>query len=150
MDNKNIISNGYHDGVEKHEKLPICVDFDGTVVTHKYPNVGRTVPHCVETLKKWTDNGVGIVLDTMRDGETLEAAIKWFNDNDIPLYGIGKDPYQDEWTESNKAYGIMSVDDRNLGVPLNFDSDSGRNCVDWKAIDRMWTGTILMLAESYK
>lgn len=130
------------------KKLPIVVDFDGTVVKHHYPYIGEDCPHCVETLKKWTDNGVGIILDTMRSGKDLEAAKKWFKDNDIPLYGVGAEPNQKEWTDSPKAYGILSVDDRNIGVPL-VEEEGERPYVDWKEIDKKYSLIILKMAKKY-
>ena len=30
----------------------IAVDFDGTIVEHKYPEIGRELPFAIETLKK--------------------------------------------------------------------------------------------------
>lgn len=130
------------------KKLPIVVDFDGTVVKHHYPEIGETIPHCIETLKKWSDNGVGIILDTMRSGKDLEAAKEWFKDNDIHLYGVGSDPKQKEWTDSPKAYGILSVDDRNLGVPLVFE-EGERPYVDWDKIDKEYSEIIIKMAKKY-
>lgn len=60
------------------KKLPICIDVDGTVVFHHYPKLGKDAPHCVKILKKWTDNGVGLIIDTMRSGKELDDAVKWF------------------------------------------------------------------------
>lgn len=130
------------------KKFPIVVDFDGTVVKHHYPTIGEDCPYCVETLKKWTNNGVGVILDTMRGGKELEAAKKWFKDKGIPLYGIGAEPNQKEWTDSPKAYGIFSVDDRNLGVPL-IEEEEERPYVDWKEIDKKFSAIILKMAKKY-
>ena len=30
----------------------IAVDFDGTIVEHKYPAIGKEIPFAIETLKK--------------------------------------------------------------------------------------------------
>lgn len=132
----------------KH-KLPICVDFDGTMVCHRFPYIGFENKPCVDVLKKWSDNGVGIILDTMRDGKELEDAVQWCKEKGIELYGIGKEPFQDEWTKSPKAYGVLSVDDRNLGVPLKF-VEGERPMVDWEKIDEYYTPFVLKLAEKYK
>lgn len=130
------------------KKLPIVIDFDGTVCKHHYPKIGDTCPNCVEVLKKWTDNGVGLILDTMRSGEYLKDAIEWFKERNIPLYGIGAEPYQKSWTESTKAYGILSVDDRNLGVPLIME-EGERPYVDWKKIDENYSDIIIKMAQNY-
>lgn len=151
MDNK--IGNARHMADEINDlvdkKLPICVDFDGTMVSHRYPSIGVENKPCVEVLKKWSKNGVGIILDTMRSGEKLEEAVLWCKKHGIELYGIGKEPNQNKWTDSPKAYGVLSVDDRNLGVPLK-KVDGERLMVDWKQIDELYTPFILKLAEKYK
>ena len=39
----------------------------------------------------------------MEDCSYLDHAIKWFDQNNIPLYGIQKDPEQESWTKSPKS-----------------------------------------------
>lgn len=132
----------------ENKKLPIAIDFDGTVVTHEYPEIGKEIPHCIETLRKWCDTGVGIILDTMRSGKYLEDAIEWFKERDIEIYGIGKCPGQEKWTTSTKAHAVLSIDDRNLGCPLmNYE---GYGVVDWGLIDNEYSDRIMKLALKYK
>lgn len=140
-----------HDEISSlvNEKLPVCVDFDGTVCAHEYPLIGEENKPCIEVLKKWQDNGIGIILDTMRDGKALDEAVEWLKERGIKLYGIGKDPNQEKWTKSNKAYGIFSIDDRNLGVPL-ITSKNERPKVDWEKIDELYSDRLLKMAEPYK
>lgn len=122
---------------DKKPIIPIVFDFDGTVVSHKYPSIGKENENCVDIMKKWTrDYNVGWILDTMRSGKELDEALKWCEDRSIKLYGIGKHPTQKEWTSSPKAYGIFSIDDRNVGVPLIYDKEE-RPRVDWKKIDEL-------------
>lgn len=128
--------------------LPVCIDFDGTCVRHCYPFIGEENEHCVEVLKKWVDAGVGLILDTMRSGKELDEAVKWFEEREIPLYGIGTNPTQSSWTKSNKAYGVFSVDDRNIGTPLIYDEVRSR--VDWKRIDEEYSEYICNLAKNCK
>lgn len=66
----------------------------------------------------------------MRSDRTLEEAVKWFEDNDIPLYGIQKNPDQRNWTSSPKAYGQLYIDDAALGCPL-IKYTNKRPHVDW-------------------
>jgi hydroxymethylpyrimidine pyrophosphatase-like HAD family hydrolase len=49
----------------------IAVDFDGTCCEHEYPNIGATIPHCVEVLKKIVQFGHQIMIYTMRDGKDV-------------------------------------------------------------------------------
>ena len=96
----------------------VCVDFDGTCVTHEYPLIGMDVG-AVPVLKKLVAAGVKLILFTMRSGQTLDDAVKWFLDNDIELFGVNTNPTQSVWTESPKAYGELYIDDAALGAPLN-------------------------------
>ena len=48
----------------------IAVDFDGTVVTHAYPEIGDDAG-AVPVLKELTDNGCRLILYTMRHGKLL-------------------------------------------------------------------------------
>lgn len=113
----------------------IAVDFDGTCVTHEYPRVGKDIG-AVPVLKKLTDSGHQLILNTMRSGKELVDAVQWFADNDIPLYGANENPTQKEWTLSPKAYAHLYIDDAALGCPLKFDrAVSSRSFVDWTAVE---------------
>ena len=112
----------------------IAVDFDGTCVTHEYPNVGRDIG-AVPVLKKLVDAGHKLILNTMRSGDELEDAIQWFNDNDIPLFGINENPTQKSWTASPKVYAHIYIDDAALGCPLKTNRNS-TSFVDWKEVEK--------------
>ena len=133
-----------HVGPRKHPILgekplvTVCIDFDGTMVQHEYPEIGPEAEGCIETLTRWVeDYNVGIILDTMRSDEYLVDAVQWCNDNGIKLYGIGCDPTQKYWTNSTKAYAPFSIDDRNIGCPLIY-GKSKRPYVDWKGVAELF------------
>lgn len=113
--------------------MDIVVDFDGTCVTHEFPNVGKEIG-AVPVLKALVNNGHRLILFTMRSniqkpistdpdivpegGNYLNDAVAWFVKHKIPLYGIQTNPEQHSWTTSPKAYGQLIIDDAALGVPL--------------------------------
>ena len=113
----------------------IAVDFDGTCVTHEYPDVGEDVG-AVPVLRKLVQHGHRIILFTMRSGRSLVDAIKWFEQNDIPLFGVNTNPEQHTWTASPKPYAHIYIDDAALGCPLtsNINRPSARAFCDWKVI----------------
>lgn len=113
--------------------MEICIDFDGTCVTHGYPKVGKDIG-AIPVLKALVEAGHKLILFTMRSGEPLKDAVKWFSDNNIPLYGINKNPTQHQWTSSPKAYGQLYIDDAALGVPLTY-PEEGRPYVDWYKVE---------------
>lgn len=120
--------------------MKIAIDFDGTVVEHMFPIVGPDVPRAVEILKKLLMKGHLLILYTMRSDEYLRAAVKWFEQKEIPLYGIQYDPEQVRWTSSNKCNADLVIDDRNLGIPLKYpDRAPSRPYVDWDEVEIMLT-----------
>lgn len=130
------------------------IDFDGTVVTHAFPHVGKDIG-AVPVLKKLTEAGHELILFTMRDdrkeatpvidptiqnvtGKFLTDAVNWFKENDIPLYGIQSNPSQHQWTRSPKSYAEIMIDDSALGCPLKFDNElSHRPFVDWQKVEQL-------------
>ena len=118
--------------------IPICVDFDATLTdANLYPNIGDENPHAFDIMKKWVkEYNVGWILDTMRGGQYREDAIKFCEERGFTFYAIGKHPEQQNWTDSNKSYGIFSIDDRNVGVPLKRNK-KGYLSVDWLKIEEM-------------
>lgn len=115
--------------------LYIGIDFDGTCVTHEYPRVGKDIG-AVPVLKKLTDSGHLLILNTMRSGRELDDAVQWFIDNDIPLYGVNENPSQKSWTSSPKVYAHLYIDDAALGCLLKMDNAvSDRPFVNWDAVE---------------
>ena len=113
----------------------IAVDFDGTCVTHEYPYIGKDIG-AVSVLKQLIANKHKLILWTMRSGSELKDAIKWFETNQIPLYGIQTNPNQKTWTDSPKAYAHLYIDDAALGCPLKFNPTvSDRHFVDWAEVE---------------
>lgn len=132
--------------------MDICIDFDGTCVSHEFPQIGKDIG-AIPVLKELVEAGHKLILFTMRsdrkkkkkvDGETiiveenfLADALKWFEENEIELYGVQKNPKQRFWTSSPKAYGHLYIDDANLGCPLVIPEDGSRAYVDWLKVREM-------------
>ncbi|TKB27168.1 hypothetical protein FCL47_08290 [Desulfopila sp. IMCC35006] len=117
----------------------ICVDFDGTVVDHRYPEIGEPVPVAVAWLKRLQFLGAKIILFTMRSNRAdgmnlLQDAVRYMEENGIQLFGVNRNPDQDIWTSSPKAYGEVYVDDSGFGCPLIQPEGFARPCVDWKKV----------------
>ena len=80
----------------------IAIDFDGTVVDHRYPEIGPEAPGAIQTLRDLAEREHRLILFTMRSGYHLGEAIEWFKMAGIPLWGIQYNPEQATWSESNK------------------------------------------------
>lgn len=115
----------------------IAFDFDGTVVTHKYPIIGDELACAIVVLKELQDKGYKLILLTMRSNETLDKAVKYLNERGLKDFYVNENPTQINWTQSRKVYAELYIDDAALGCPLKFDSDSKRYCVDWLSVRKL-------------
>jgi hypothetical protein len=126
--------------------MEIAIDFDGTCVTHEYPEIGNDIG-AGPVLKQLVAAGHRLILYTMRSGKELEAAKNWFSDENIPLYGVQYNPTQKDWTESNKCYAQLYIDDSALGCPLKYPSGK-RPYVDWGEVKDVLINKIGILKPS--
>lgn len=97
----------------------IAVDFDGTIVTHEYPKIGKEIPFATQTLKMLAKDGHRLILWTVREGRLLEEAVKWCNEHGVDFYAVNKD-YPEEELDNNNHYSRklkadIWIDDRNVG-----------------------------------
>ena len=120
----------------------ICVDFDGTIVDHVYPKIGKPVPEAIESMKLFIDNRAKIILYTMRSGEELQEAVDYIEDKGIDLYGVNNNPTQHTWSQSPKVYGNMYIDDAAIGTPMCWPQGFNRPCVDWSKIKPIVVGKL--------
>lgn len=112
----------------------IGIDFDGTCVTHEFPEIGKDIG-AEPVLKELINNGHQLILFTMRSEKTLTDAVKWFEQHNIPLFGINENPEQKTWTSSPKPYCHLYIDDAGLGIPLRYDQTvCERGFVDWDKV----------------
>lgn len=111
----------------------IAVDFDGTVVSHAYPEIGEDAG-AENVLRELAGNGCRLILLTMRSGVLLEQAVRWFREREIPLYAVNENPSQHRWTASPKVHADLYIDDSCLGCPLRFIDGEKRPVADWVRI----------------
>jgi hypothetical protein len=97
--------------------LKIAVDFDGTIVEHAYPDIGKPMLFAFETLRELQKNGCRLILWTYRTGKELNEAIEFCRQNGIEFYAVNKS-YPEEIIETNEYRKIdadIFIDDKNLG-----------------------------------
>lgn len=98
--------------------MTIAVDFDGTIVEHRYPEIGREIPFATDTLKMLIKEGHRLILWSVREGKLLDEAVEWCRERGVEFYAVNKD-YPEEGREdrnfSRKLKVEMFIDDRNIG-----------------------------------
>ena len=110
--------------------MTIAVDFDGTIVTHKYPEIGEEIPFAIDALKMLRQDGHQLILWSVREGQLLEEAVEWCRARGLEFYAVNRD-YPEETPDNNPHFSRklkvdVFIDDRNLG-----------GLPDWGTIYRM-------------
>lgn len=122
----------------------IGVDFDGTCVTNKFPSCGKNIG-AGPVLRLFQSKGLQLMLWTMRgnnrkdwlgreyDNSLLSDALLWSSKENIKWSGINSSPANQDWTDSNKQFADLYIDDMALGCPLKHYKGSPP-FVDWKEV----------------
>lgn len=97
--------------------MTIAVDFDGTIVTHEYPAIGREIPFAIDTLKRLQRDQHRLILWTVREGKELEKAVEYCKAKGLEFYAVNSNYPEDlsEETQPRKLTADLFIDDRNLG-----------------------------------
>lgn len=110
--------------------MTIAVDFDGTIVEHRYPDIGKEIPFAIETLKQLQRDRHRLILWTVREGRLLDEAIAFCRERGLEFYAVNRDYPEEEAGRNNnysrKLKADLFIDDRNLG-----------GLPDWGTIYRM-------------
>ena len=112
--------------------MTIGVDFDGTIVEDRFPEIGPEIPFATDTLKMLVKEHHRLILWTVREGKYLEDAVNWCRERGVEFYAVNRD-YPEETTGNNQHFSRkikadVWIDDRNLG-----------GLPDWGTIYRMIT-----------
>lgn len=113
--------------------MRIAVDFDGTIVEHCFPEIGPAVPGAIDWLKRFVDAGAELILWTVRGNAYLETAADYCKTNGIQLLALNRNPGQQSWSPSPKAYAAIYIDDAAFGCPV-IPSTTGRPMVNWAIV----------------
>jgi len=97
--------------------LTIAVDFDGTIVEHKYPQIGKELSFAIDTLKELQKKGHKLILWTYRTGKELEEAVGFCKERGLEFYAVNRNYPEEKLTETvgRKILADLYIDDRNFG-----------------------------------
>lgn len=121
--------------------MVIAIDFDGTIVDHRFPYIGQPVPGAFKWMRRFQDLGAKLILFTMRSdgradgGNYLRDAVDFCRERGVEFWGVNGNPEQHTWTGSPKAYAHTYIDDAAVGCPLlDPIREGGRKIVDWETL----------------
>ena len=97
----------------------IAIDFDGTIVEHRYPSIGEEKPFAIETLKMLIRDRHQLILWSVREGQLLEEAVQWCRERGVEFWAVNRD-YPEEDPRYNQSFSRKLkadyfIDDRNIG-----------------------------------
>ena len=97
--------------------IKIAVDFDGTIVEHEYPEIGKEKLFAFQTLKELEKLGAMLILWTFRTGKELDEAVEYCRKNGIVFYAVNKNYPEEIFDEnvSRKINADIYIDDKNIG-----------------------------------
>jgi len=97
--------------------LRIAVDFDGTIVEHEYPEIGKEKLFAFQTLKELEKRGAPLILWTFRTGPELDEAVAYCRKNGLEFYAVNRNYPEEKYDEavSRKIDADIFIDDRNIG-----------------------------------
>ena len=114
----------------------IAVDFDGTLCTDKWPEIGKPNEDLIMYLQQHRRNGGKIILWTNRVEERLNEAVEW-----CKKFGLTFDAVNDNLQDVIDTFGFNSrkvfaheyIDDRmHNGFKLPFETMSERRVIKWQ------------------
>lgn len=97
--------------------MTIAVDFDGTIVEHRYPAIGKERTFAIHTLKMLQKQGHQLILWTYRSGSELDEAVEYCRSKGLEFYAVNKNYPEEEYDDSisRKIIADVYIDDRNVG-----------------------------------
>lgn len=100
--------------------MVIAVDFDGTIVEHRYPRIGKEIPFAIATLKKLQAERHLLILWTVREGDLLEEAVEFCRQRGLEFYAVNANHPDERIPEHpsascRKLKADLFIDDRNVG-----------------------------------
>jgi hydroxymethylpyrimidine pyrophosphatase-like HAD family hydrolase len=100
-----------------NEGKVIAVDFDGTIVEHAFPKIGKEMLFAFDTLKALQKKGHKLILWTFRDNDLLVEAVEYCRENGVEFYAVNKSYPEEQYTHtiSRKINADIFIDDRNVG-----------------------------------
>lgn len=96
-----------------------AIDFDGTLVQDKFPEIGKEIPGRVEKCKRLQKSGDKIILWTCRNGEHLAEAVNWCKERGLVFDAVNENlpEVKERWGgDTRKVYCDFYIDDKNLPV----------------------------------
>lgn len=116
-------NNGLFSSTSSKKLKTIAIDFDGTIVDNRFPEIGPAIPGAVSAIQKLKNDGHTLILYTCRCGGTLDAAIQWLQKQGILFDYVNTnlpENIKDFGGDTRKIYADFYIDDKSFGVSIDW------------------------------
>lgn len=96
----------------------IKIDFDGTIVEDKFPQIGDPLPGAIDVILDLQNSGYHLILWTCRNGTHLEDAVSFLRYRGIVFDVVNRSHPQNPFAHLQpgpKPYAHYHIDDKNFG-----------------------------------
>jgi len=98
----------------------IAIDFDGTIVQDKYPDIGNPYPGAIQAINELYDDGYCIIIDSCRARDKEDEMIDWLNRNGVKYCHCNENCrilIRRYSTDCRKISADIYIDDKSLFAP---------------------------------
>lgn len=98
--------------------MTIAVDFDGTLVNHEFPKIGKEKPFAFDVLRMLQQEGHTLILWTVREGVLLDEAVAFCKSKGVTFYAVNSNYPEGSYPNapvSRKIDADVFIDDSNVG-----------------------------------
>ena len=102
-------------------ELVISIDFDGVIVTDKWPDIGDPIPGAIETINEWYDAGYWIIINSCRDHKEKADMTVWLQRAGVRYHAMNENlvwRIAQYGTDPRKIGADIYIDDHNIGICL--------------------------------
>ena len=108
--------------------MTIAVDFDGTIVEHRYPEIGEELPFATDTLKMLIRDHHRLILWSVREGKLLDDAVNWCKERGVEFYAVNRDYRPPTTTSISAASSRLTC---GLTTATSVDCLTGEPSTEW-------------------
>lgn len=95
----------------------VAIDFDGTIVTDKFPEIGECNKGMFDLCFRLKEQGVKLILWTSRDGQALKNAVTYCWQRGLSFDAINenvKEVRELFHNDTRKVYADLYIDDKSI------------------------------------
>lgn len=95
----------------------IAIDFDGTIVQNRYPEIGQMLPNAGDVIREWQRQGHKIIINSCRAGTPFIEMVNYLDKSRIPYDAVNEnlpERINEYGSDTRKISADIYIDDKCL------------------------------------